>query len=158
MSLKDVDDFLGEIGKVIKFIFFACAVALPCIGIYMGLTGQVKKGSGYNRHQKQQQMQAEQNKSREKNKISDEEFKKMLQDMEQQKQQQQREQQYQQRQRSGSPRSHYQELWEDAEYYASLLEENDIDHESLEYPIEYHDLEDLRDEYVYLLDENNIDY
>lgn len=40
----------------------------------------------------------------------------------------------------------------------SILEDNNIDHESLSYPIDYHDLEDLRDEYESLLEKNNIDY
>jgi hypothetical protein len=49
-------------------------------------------------------------------------------------------------------------LWDEAEELESILEDNNIDHESLSYPIDYHDLEDLRDEYESLLEENNIDY
>ena len=52
----------------------------------------------------------------------------------------------------------YAELWDEAEELESILEDNNIDHESLSYPIDYHDLEDLRDEYESLLEENNIDY
>lgn len=49
-------------------------------------------------------------------------------------------------------------LWDKAEELESILEDNKIDHESLSTPINYHDIEDLRDEYVSLLEENNIDY
>lgn len=59
---------------------------------------------------------------------------------------------------SSSSRSNYAELWDEAEELESILEDNNIDHESLSYPIDYHDLEDLRDEYKSLLDENNLDY
>ena len=59
---------------------------------------------------------------------------------------------------SSSSRSHYADLWDEAEELESILEDNNIDHESLSYPIDYHDLEDLRDEYESLLEENNIDY
>ena len=58
----------------------------------------------------------------------------------------------------GSPRSNYEELWDECEYYSELLEDNDIDHDDLSYPMDYHDLEDLKDEYESLLDENEIDY
>lgn len=49
-------------------------------------------------------------------------------------------------------------LWDKAEELESILEDNNIDHESLSYPMDYHDLEDLRDEYKSLLEESNIDY
>ena len=49
-------------------------------------------------------------------------------------------------------------LWDEAEELESILEDSNIDYESLSYPIDYHDLEDLRDEYESLLEENNIDY
>lgn len=49
-------------------------------------------------------------------------------------------------------------LWDKAEELESILEDNNIDHESLSYPMDYHDLEDSRDEYKSLLEENNIDY
>ena len=35
-------------------------------------------------------------------------------------------------------------LWDKAEELESILEDNNIDHESLSYPMDYHDLEDLR--------------
>lgn len=60
--------------------------------------------------------------------------------------------------RSGSPRSNYQELWDESEDLEAALNDAGIDHEDLSYPMDYHDLEDLRDEYQSLLDENNIDY
>lgn len=35
-------------------------------------------------------------------------------------------------------------LWDKAEELESILEDNNIDHESLSTPINYHDIEDLR--------------
>ena len=57
-----------------------------------------------------------------------------------------------------SSRSNYAELWDECEDLESALNDADIDHEALSYPMDYHDLEDLRDEYLSLLEENNIDY
>jgi hypothetical protein len=59
---------------------------------------------------------------------------------------------------SSSSRSNYAELWDECEDLESALNDADIDHEDLSYPMDYHDLEDLRDEYQSLLEENNIDY
>ena len=59
---------------------------------------------------------------------------------------------------SSSSRSNYAELWNECEDLESALNDADIDHEDLSYPMDYHDLEDLRDEYQSLLEENNIDY
>ena len=58
----------------------------------------------------------------------------------------------------GSGNNHYAELWSECEDLETLLEDNDIEHESLDYPMDYYDLKDLRDEYQSLLDENEIDY
>lgn len=58
----------------------------------------------------------------------------------------------------GSGNNHYAELWSECEDMEVLLEEYDIDHESLDYPKDYYELRDLRDEYQSLLDENEIDY
>ena len=57
-----------------------------------------------------------------------------------------------------SSRSNYAELWDECEDLESVLNDADIDHKGLSYPMDYHDLEDLRDEYLSLLEENNIDY
>lgn len=59
---------------------------------------------------------------------------------------------------SGSPRNNYSELWDECEDLESALSDAGIDHEDLCYPIDYHNLEDLRDEYLSLLEENGIDY
>jgi hypothetical protein len=59
---------------------------------------------------------------------------------------------------SSSSRSNYAELWDECEDLESALNDADIDHEDLSYPMDYHNLEDLRDEYQSLLEENNIDY
>ena len=61
--------------------------------------------------------------------------------------------------RSGSPRSNYQELWDECEYLQDLLEENDIDPDySLSYPMDYDELEDLKSELESQLEDNDIDY
>ena len=59
---------------------------------------------------------------------------------------------------SGSPRSNYQQLWDECEDLEAALNDAGIDHESLSYPMDYHDLEDLRDEYQSLLEDNDVDY
>ncbi len=58
----------------------------------------------------------------------------------------------------GSGNSHYAELWSECEDMEALLEDNDIDHECMSYPMDYYELRDLRDEYQNLLDEYEIDY
>lgn len=57
-----------------------------------------------------------------------------------------------------SPRSHYEELWNECEELESLLNDAGIDHDEMDYPMEYNELEDLRDEYQSLLEDNDIDY
>ena len=52
----------------------------------------------------------------------------------------------------------YAELWDECEYLEGLLEDYDIEHESMTYPMDYYELRDLRDEYVDLLEEYEIDY
>lgn len=59
---------------------------------------------------------------------------------------------------SGSPMSNYQQLWDECEDLEAALNDAGIDHVDLSYPMDYHDLEDLRDEYLSLLEENDIDY
>lgn len=59
---------------------------------------------------------------------------------------------------SNSSRSNYAELWDECEDLESALDDAGIDHDDLSYPMDYHDLEDLRDEYQSLLEENGIDY
>lgn len=59
---------------------------------------------------------------------------------------------------SRSSRSNYSELWDECEDLESALNDAGIDHDELSYPMGYHDLEDLRDEYQSLLEENNVDY
>ena len=84
----------------------------------------------------------------------------------QQEYQQKQMQQYQQRMQSqpiysghsGSPRSNYQQLWDECEDLEAALNDAGIDHEDLSYPMDYHDLEDLRDEYQSLLEDNDVDY
>lgn len=62
-------------------------------------------------------------------------------------------------QRPTRSRSNYQELWDECEYYQDLLYENDITpYDELDYPMDYHELEDLRDELESQLQEENIDY
>ena len=58
----------------------------------------------------------------------------------------------------GTPRENYRILWEECEDLEAILDDHNIDHESLSYPMDYHDLEDLRDEYQSLLEDNGIDY
>lgn len=58
----------------------------------------------------------------------------------------------------GTPRENYRRLWEECEYLEAILDDHNIDHESLSYPMDYHDLEDLRDEYQSLLEDNDVDY
>lgn len=61
--------------------------------------------------------------------------------------------------RSGSPRSNYQELWDECEYLQDLLEENDIDPDYyLSYPMDYYELEDLKSDLESQLEDNDIDY
>lgn len=57
-----------------------------------------------------------------------------------------------------SSRSNYAELWDECEDLEAALNDAGIDHEDLSYPMDYHDLEDLRDDYQSLLEENDIDY
>lgn len=57
-----------------------------------------------------------------------------------------------------SSRSNYARLWGECEDLEAALNDAGIDHEDLCYPMDYHDLENLRDEYQSLLEENNIDY
>lgn len=59
---------------------------------------------------------------------------------------------------TGGGNNLYAELWDECEYLEGLLEDYDIEHESLTYPMDYYELRDLRDEYVDLLEENEIDY
>ena len=59
---------------------------------------------------------------------------------------------------SRSSRSNYAELWDECEELAAALDDAGIEHDDLSYPMNYHELEDLRDDYQSLLDENNIDY
>ena len=59
---------------------------------------------------------------------------------------------------SGSSRNNYAELWDECEDLESALNDAGIDHDDLSYPMDYHDLEELRDEYQSLLEENDIDY
>mgnify|MGYP003334440364 CR=1 FL=1 len=59
---------------------------------------------------------------------------------------------------SGSPRSNYQQLWDECEDLEAALNDAGIDHEDLSYPMDFHDLEDLRDEYQSLLEGNDVDY
>lgn len=62
-------------------------------------------------------------------------------------------------QRTTQSRSNYQELWDECEYYQDLLYENDISpYNELDYPMDYHELEDLRDELESQLQEEDIDY
>ncbi len=65
---------------------------------------------------------------------------------------------YQSTPRVSSSRSNYRDLWNECETYSAVLEENGIDHEGMSYPMDYHELEDLRDEYINLLEDNDIDY
>ena len=58
----------------------------------------------------------------------------------------------------GGTHSNYASLWSECEELEDILNENNIDHEALSYPMNYHELEDLRDEYQSLLEENDIDY
>ena len=58
----------------------------------------------------------------------------------------------------GTPRENYRILWEECEDLEAILDDHNIDHESLSYPMDYHDLEDLRDEYQSLLEDNDVDY
>ncbi len=53
----------------------------------------------------------------------------------------------------GNGNNHYAELWSECEDLEALLEDYDIDHECMTYPMDYYDLQDLIDEYQYLLDE-----
>ncbi len=53
----------------------------------------------------------------------------------------------------------YQDLWDECEYYQDLLYENDISpNNELDYPMDYHELEDLRDELESQLQDEDIDY
>ena len=63
------------------------------------------------------------------------------------------------RRNSGSSRSNYQELWDECEYLQGLLEENDIDPDNtLDYPMDYYELEDLKSDLESQLEDNDIDY
>ena len=58
----------------------------------------------------------------------------------------------------GTPRENYRILWEECEDLEAILDDHNIVHERRSYPMDYHDLEDLRDEYQSLLEDNDIDY
>ena len=60
--------------------------------------------------------------------------------------------------RSNSSRSNYSVLWDECEDLESILSDANIDHDEMNYPMDYNELEDLRDEYQSLLEENNVDY
>jgi hypothetical protein len=57
-----------------------------------------------------------------------------------------------------SSRNNYAELWDECEDLEAALNDAGIDHDDLSYPMEYHELKDLRDEYQSLLEDNDIDY
>ncbi len=60
--------------------------------------------------------------------------------------------------RIGTPRNNYAELWSECEELSTVLEENDIEHDELSYPMDYHELKDLKSGYEDLLEDNEIDY
>lgn len=148
---------MDKIGTIFKTLFCVVVGIFFVIAMFKDCNGKLEKGTGFNRHQKQQERQyLESKKPRQ---WSEEEIKRVKKISEEDFLSPQKTSQPQTHtHRSSSPRPHYEELWNDAEYYESLLDEADIEHESLDYPIDYHDLEDLKDEYINLLEENDIDY
>ncbi len=139
---------MEDFWKFLKTIFIIIMVAPPIIGLLMIDTGNGSSGGG-SWKQKRERYEKERNE-------------RLFQEQ-QEKRIQQSIMNYPnvpnpQPVYSRSSRSNYAELWDECEDLESALSDAGIDHEELSYPMDYHDLEDLRDEYQSLLEENNVDY
>lgn len=57
-----------------------------------------------------------------------------------------------------SSRNNYSDLWDECETIIAALDDADVDHDDLYYPMDYYDLRDFRDELEALAEEYDVDW